>query len=166
MTRLVGVLLLLAMTALSLAVSAAPAVGAGAAADTVVRETALDQHVRRLAKQMRCLVCQGESVAASQSDFAKDVRDKIRELLQGGRSDKQVFDYFVARYGDFILYKPPFELSTWALWFGPLLMLIIGLVGLFGYLRARARAAAPVALSPEQSRRARELLGDVEEPHR
>lgn len=162
------VVLAIAITVSPAALAAAPAADAQALTQTstLVKETALDQHIRRLAKQMRCLVCQGESVAASQSGFAKDLRQQIRELLEKGRSDQEVFDYFVARYGDFILYKPPFEMSTWALWFGPLIMLVAGLIGLFAYLRIRARTRRTDALSAEQVRRARELLGEAEEANR
>lgn len=168
MKALCHVLIILAITILPTALIAVPTADAQAVTPTptLVKETALDQHVRRLAKQMRCLVCQGESVAASQSDFAKDIRQQIRELLEAGRSDKQVFDYFVARYGDFILYKPPFEMSTWALWFGPLIMLVAGLIGLFAYLRIRTRTRRTDALSAEQVQRARKLLGEVEESKR
>lgn len=169
MKRFLCVLALTAITVLPVSAVAAAEAAAGPTAkqaQTLVTESALSRHTRKIAKQMRCLVCQGETVAVSQSGFAEDVRQKIRELLKKGWSDEQIFDYFVDRYGHYILYQPPFKMSTWALWFGPLIMLVFGLVCLFVYLRARARVTATNTLSPEEAKRARQLLGEAEESRR
>jgi len=137
---------------------------AAPAAVSVVEESAIDQHVRQIAKQLRCLVCQGESVADSHAELAQDMRRKIHEKLRQGWGDEQIFDYFVARYGDFVLYRPPVKAATWLLWFGPLLMLVVGLILLFGYVRRRSRQIDTGSLSAQEAERARALLDSVEEP--
>ena len=167
MRLLICVMVLLSGMGLPAAVVAAPAASQDAAVPgvaTLVDEAAIDQHLRRIAKQLRCLVCQGESVADSQAELAQDMRRKIHEKLQQGWSDQRIFDYFVARYGDFVLYRPPVKASTWLLWFGPLLMLVVGLILLFAYVRHRSRQTTVVQLSTQDAERARALLDSVREP--
>ncbi len=171
MKALVCVLAFLAtMVTPALVAAAAPSAATDAPAAVQTREpideSALDRHTHKIAEQLRCLVCQGETVADSHATLAQDMRSKIREKLQQGWSDKQIFDYFVARYGDFVLYRPPVKATTWALWFGPAIMLVLGLLFLFGYLRARARLTARDSLSPEDAERARTLLGAGEDSPR
>ena len=102
-------------------------------------DPALDARVQALAAQLRCVVCQNESVAESQAPLAADLREQIRRQLREGRSDEQVRTYMTDRYGDFVLYKPPLSERTWLLWFGPFVMLALGGVALVRVLRARRR---------------------------
>ena len=94
-------------------------------AEPVMGDEVLQERVMKLAGELRCLVCQGESLAESHSDFAKDMLVKIRELIQQGKTNQQVKDYLVARYGDFILYRPPFSGITAYIWVAPF---VLGLV--------------------------------------
>ena len=89
-------------------------------------DPALEARARHLQRQLRCLVCQGESVDDSNSDFSADVRHLVREQMAAGKSDQQIQDFLVARYGDFILMKPPLQADTWLLWLAPFLVLGIG----------------------------------------
>ncbi|WP_224078759.1 cytochrome c-type biogenesis protein [Cupriavidus laharis] len=118
----------------------------------------LDARVHTLSEQLRCLVCQNQTLADSNADLAVDLRRQIREQLRQGASDEAVKQYLVQRYGDFVLYKPPLKPLTWLLWFGPLLLLIAVLAGLS---RARSRRAAPAApLDDAERRRLAELLDE------
>ncbi len=102
-------------------------------------DPALDAHLQTLASQLRCVVCQNESVADSQAPLAVDLREQIRRQLREGRSDEQIRRYMTERYGDFVLYEPPLSSRTLLLWFGPMLMLAIGGATLVRLLRARKR---------------------------
>ena len=93
-----------------------------------------------LAEELRCLVCQNQTLADSHADLAVDLRQEIRELMQKGQSDEEVKRYLVARYGDFVLYRPPLKSSTWLLWFGPAVLLVGGLF----YFRRMERTFADV----------------------
>jgi len=101
-------------------------------------------------------VCQNESLAGSRSDLAMDLRREIRNLIRQGKSDQEVRDFLVSRYGDFVLYRPPVKPTTWLLWGGPFVLLAGGLAGLMAFLRKRKPAEA--ALSPEDQRKAEALL--------
>jgi cytochrome c-type biogenesis protein CcmH len=127
-----------------------------------------EARMRALALELRCLVCQNQTIADSEADLASDLRKQILEQIAAGRTDAQIKDYMVARYGDFILYRPPVKNQTLVLWFGPGLVLVGGLLALFLALRRRnARIAAEAAqggLSAEDARRAQDLLSqDAEE---
>ncbi|HKU65076.1 MAG TPA: cytochrome c-type biogenesis protein [Rhizomicrobium sp.] len=97
-----------------------------AAVPETFSDPALEARARNLQRQLRCLVCQGESVDDSRSPFANDVRSLVREQIAGGKSDEQIEDFLVARYGDFILMKPPLQFDTWLLWLTPFLVLGAG----------------------------------------
>lgn len=116
----------------------------------------LEAKVMNIAEQLRCLVCQNETIAASQADLAVDLRQQIRQKLQQGQSREQIVDFMVQRYGDFVLYKPPLKGSTWLLWAGPFVLLGIALVTLAVNIRRRSSAGAP--LQADESARARRLL--------
>ena len=117
-----------------------------------------------LEQQLRCLVCQNETIAASQADLAKDLRGQIREQIKAGRTDDQIKQYLVARYGDFVLYDPPFKATTVLLWAGPFALLLGGVLVLFGYVRRRRGLVEQAsALSEEQRARAQALLREGEE---
>lgn len=111
--------LVLALLLLSGAAQAAPAPGA-------LSNPAMEMRARALQKELRCVVCQGESVDESNAPIADDIRKLIRERMSAGDSDSQIKDYLVSRYGDFILMKPPVEPNTWLLWFGPVAVLLVG----------------------------------------
>ena len=148
---------LLLGVALGWALMRAAAWPAGAqTARPMAADPALEARVLEIAHELRCLVCQNETIAASHADLAIDLRNQIREQLVSGRSEREILDYMVQRYGDFVLYNPPVKPVTWLLWGGPFVLLLAMLAWLWGMLRRR-RADAP-ALSDDEQRRARELL--------
>ncbi len=116
----------------------------------------LEKRVTGLASELRCLVCQNQSLADSNAPLAVDLRNQIREQLKGGASERDVIDFLVARYGDFVLYRPPLKATTAALWGGPFVFLALGLILLFRRI-ARRRNAAP-ELSAAERERAAKLL--------
>lgn len=116
----------------------------------------LEARVLEIAHELRCLVCQNETIAASHADLAIDLRNQIREQLLAGRSEREILDYMVQRYGDFVLYNPPVKPVTWLLWGGPFVLLLAMLAWLWTMLRRRG--STPAALSADEQRRARELL--------
>jgi cytochrome c-type biogenesis protein CcmH len=105
-------------------------------------DPALEARVMRVSAELRCLVCQNETIAASNAELAVDLRNQVREMLRSGQTEKQVFDYMTARYGDFVLYRPPLKSTTAPLWFGPPILLAAGLAGLWWLLRRRSRLPA------------------------
>jgi len=122
----------------------------------------LEARVLEVAGELRCLVCQNETLAASQSGLAADLRKQIAQQLQAGRSPAQIRDYMVERYGDFVLYRPPFQATTALLWLGPFALLVGALVFLLRTLARRSRSAVPAALSADERRRVRRLLDNEE----
>ncbi len=104
----------------------------------------LEARVMALSAELRCLVCQNETIAASHADLAVDLRNQVREMLRSGASDAQVMTYMTERYGDFVLYRPPLKSTTALLWFGPALLLVGGMGTLWWVLHRRSR------LAPEQ----------------
>ncbi len=119
-----------------------------------------NQRAMALASQLRCLVCQNQSIAESNASLALDLRTQIREQIAQGKSDSDITAYMVARYGDFVLYKPPLKATTLLLWFGPPLLLLIGLILLIRYMSKRRARIAASPLSEDERRTARELLSD------
>ena len=139
------------------------AISVGAAPDTAtpaVADPALEARVLKLSEVLRCLVCQNQSIAESNADLAQDLRGQVREQLSAGRSEQQVLDYMVARYGDFVLYEPPMRISTLLLWAGPAVLAITGIGFLLLRLSRRSHETAP-QLDAAHRDRARALL---EEP--
>jgi cytochrome c-type biogenesis protein CcmH len=122
----------------------------------VAEDAALDRRVANLAHEMRCLVCQNQTIAESNAPLAVDLRNQIREQLAAGKSEEQVVDYMVARYGDFVLYRPPLKATTILLWVGPFAFLVAGFYFLLRFLRRR-QVPAP-RLSAEERSRAAKLL--------
>jgi cytochrome c-type biogenesis protein CcmH len=120
----------------------------------------LEAEVLRISHELRCLVCQNETIAASNADLALDLRAQIREQLKAGRSEREILDYMVQRYGDFVLYKPPVKPVTWLLWGGPFVLLAAMVAWWWRGLRRRATLAEAAPLSDEDRRRARALLGE------
>lgn len=119
-------------------------------------DPALDKRVRTLAHELRCLVCQNQTLADSNAPLAIDLRDQIREQLGAGKSERDVIDFMVARYGDFVLYRPPFKASTAALWLGPFVLLALGAWILLRRVRRR-RLAEPQLTDAEHARAAKLL---------
>ena len=119
--------------------------------DEMLKDPALEARARHLGQELRCLVCQNESIDDSNADLARDLRKIVRERLTAGDSDQQIIDFLRARYGDFVLLKPPFEPATWALWLTPPAVLLIA--GTLVLLAARRRAEpAPRPLSEDERR--------------
>ncbi len=118
----------------------------------------LEARVSALSAELRCLVCQNQSIAESNAALAVDLRNQVREQLRAGRSEAQIVDYMVERYGDFVLFRPRFKASTLALWLGPMLLLAVGLVLLYRRL-ARRRSVEEGELSEAEHARAARLLG-------
>jgi cytochrome c-type biogenesis protein CcmH len=122
-------------------------------------DPALEARARALSKELRCLVCQNESIDDSNADLARDLRRIVRERLTAGDGDPAVKRYLVARYGDFVLLEPPVKLKTYALWFGPAAVLALGALGVLVFFRRRrALPAAPPPLSADEQRRIAALL--------
>ena len=122
----------------------------------LAQDPALERRVTNLAHELRCLVCQNQTLADSNAPLAVDLRNQIREQLAAGRSERDVVDFMVARYGDFVLYRPPLKGSTILLWVGPFAFLVLGFYLLLRFLRRR-RIAAPQLSDAERSRAARLL---------
>jgi cytochrome c-type biogenesis protein CcmH len=125
-------LLLVAAALGAMAKEAAPA-----AADPV-----LEARMQAIAIELRCLVCQNQTIADSHADLAVDLRNQVREMLRQGKTDREIIDYMTARYGDFVLYRPPVKGTTMLLWFGPAVLLVGGVGILWLVLRRRSRRAA------------------------
>jgi len=132
-------------------------------AATVADDPVLEKRAMTLAEELRCLVCQNQSLADSHAELAVDLKNQIREKMKAGMSEKQIVDYMVARYGDFVLYRPPVKATTLPLWIGPFAALVAALAGLFYYLRRRRTAAAEQPLSDAEQARVQALLNTPEE---
>jgi cytochrome c-type biogenesis protein CcmH len=111
-----------------------------------------------LAKQLRCLVCQNETIADSRAGLAQDLREKLREQIAAGKSDAEIIAFMTDRYGDFVLYRPPLKATTVLLWAGPFVLLAVGLLIGWRVVRARTKAARPQPLSAADRERAERLL--------
>jgi cytochrome c-type biogenesis protein CcmH len=141
------------------AVAASSATEAALAADPVAEKRLL-----KLSEELRCLVCQNQNIADSNAELAQDLRREIRTMIGAGRSDKEIIDFMVVRYGDFVLYRPPVKGATLLLWGGPLVLLALGLFALVRYQRRRAErvAAEDKPLSADEARRAEALLKETD----
>ena len=132
-------------------------------ATPLAEDPVTEQRLIGISEEMRCLVCQNESLAGSRSDLANDLRREIRTLIKEGKSDDQIRSFMVDRYGDFVLYRPPVKPITWLLWIGPFVILLIGIAGLLTYLRRRNNAVITIALSEDDNRRIDALLKNQNE---
>ena len=138
---------------LCLSLTAYAKVAPNASADPV-----LEARMMVIAEELRCLVCQNETIAASHADLAVDLKNQIRIKLNEGQSQKQILDFMVDRYGDFVLYRPPLKTTTVLLWLGPFAMLALAVLMMVLNIRRRRRSAQPAALSDADTAKARELL--------
>jgi cytochrome c-type biogenesis protein CcmH len=121
-------------------------------------DPAVEQRLAKLSQELRCLVCQNETLADSRADLAEDLRDEIRTQIRAGKSDQEIIAFLTQRYGDFILYRPPVRPKTYLLWFGPFVLLLAGLAILFRYVKRRRDMIEEQPLSNADRRRAEELL--------
>jgi len=124
----------------------------------VAEDPEIERRMIALSEDLRCLVCQNESLAGSRADFANDLRREIREQMHANKSDKEIVDFLVARYGEFVLYRPPVKPSTMILWFGPFIFLLIGAILLVVYLKRRRNHIEEPMLSEQQRKQAESLL--------
>jgi cytochrome c-type biogenesis protein CcmH/NrfF len=131
---------------------AAPAVDSAA-------DPALEARVQRVAAELRCLVCQNQSLADSHADLALDLKNQVREQLRAGRTPDEVVTYMTDRYGDFVLYRPPFKTTTLLLWLGPALLLLVLVAALWRGLARQGRSAGGAPMDDEAAARAAALLG-------
>jgi cytochrome c-type biogenesis protein CcmH len=152
-----------AAASLALAFALALAAAAGAReAPPAADDPVLEKRVMALAAELRCLVCQNESLAESRADLAVDLRNQIRERMRAGASERDVVRFLTERYGDFVLYRPPLKASTALLWFGPLLLLLVAAAVLFRRI-ARRQAAPRRELSEAEHARAARLLESADD---
>jgi len=150
-------LLAAVMTALCFTLPLHAREAAPLAEDPVVEKRLID-----ISGELRCLVCQNESLAGSQAELAKDLREEVRGLIKEGKTDNEVKEFLVSRYGDFVLYRPQMKPTTYVLWIGPFILLIIGLLALVSYLRKRNQVVEEAPLSEEEKKRAAALLKDAQ----
>jgi cytochrome c-type biogenesis protein CcmH len=135
-------------------------------APPAAEDPVLEKRVITLSEELRCLVCQNQTLADSNAELAVDLRDQVREMMQAGKTDDEIRDYMVKRYGDFVLYNPPMKMTTLILWVGPFVLLVAAAMALVLYLRRRERQLPAQTLTDEERQRARTLLGESsrEEP--
>ena len=114
-----------------------------AEAQPLAQDPVVEKRLNAISENLRCLVCQNESLAGSRADLAEDLRREVRYLIESGKSDQEVIDFLVSRYGDYVLYDPPFKSTTILLWVGPFVLLAGGLIGLIVFLRRRSREGLP-----------------------
>ena len=149
------VLLLLVCAALAWGKEAAP----------LAEDEVVEKRMVAISDEMRCLVCQNESLSGSHAELAQDLRREIREMIKAGKSDQQIMDFMVERYGDFVRYRPPMKATTLLLWFGPFVLLLVAVIALIRYLRsrsARLEAGGPAPLNADEKKRAEALLQQSE----
>lgn len=135
---------LLALLALVLALPAA-----AVEPNEILPDPGLEKRAREVGQALRCVVCQNQSIDDSNAELARDMRVLVRERILKGESDREILDYMVSRYGDFVLLDPPFKGTTYVLWFGPAAIAVLGLVALAGFYRRR-KAAAGEETTPEE----------------
>lgn len=126
----------------------------------VAEDPEIEKRMLALTMDLRCLVCQNESIADSRADFSNDIRREIREQIKANKSDQEIIQFLVDRYGDFVLYNPPMKPTTILLWFGPVILFMIGLGSLIVYLRRRRVQIEEVSLSQSQLEQAEALLNE------
>jgi cytochrome c-type biogenesis protein CcmH len=120
----------------------------------------VEARLKHLAVELRCLVCQNQTLADSNAPLAEDLRREVREMIAKNMSDKEIIDFLTARYGDFVLYRPPLKATTTLLWVGPFVLLTVGATALVITLRRRANKVVDVPVTDEEHRRVEQLLAE------
>lgn len=139
-------------------------VALGNEAAPLAEDPVVEKRMVAISEELRCLVCQNESLAGSRAELAQDLRREIRTMIKQDKTDAEIMDFMVSRYGDYVRYRPPMKASTVLLWFGPFALLVGGVIALVVYLRRRggnAEVAAEATLTAEQRRQAEALLNQV-----
>jgi cytochrome c-type biogenesis protein CcmH len=152
------------LSAALLAVALAAGAAQAAEAPSVAEDPALEKRVMEIGQELRCLVCQNQTIADSNAGLAVDLKNQVREQLKAGKSEAEIIDFMVQRYGDFVLYRPPVKATTVLLWAGPFALLAAGAIG--GFLIVRRRRSLPPAadqMTEAQRRKAAQLLQDEPE---
>ena len=128
----------------------------------LAEDPVVEQRLVLIAEELRCLVCQNESLAGSRAELAMDLRREVRTLIKSGKSDAEIKEYLVSRYGDFVLYRPPVKPTTWLLWFGPLLLLLGAAWMLIGIIRRNQNQKDTPQLDASQRAKAQALLQETD----
>ena len=128
----------------------------------LAEDPVVEQRLITIAEELRCLVCQNESLAGSRADLAMDLRREVRTLIKAGKSDAEIKEFLVSRYGDFVLYRPPVKPTTWLLWFGPLLLLIGAIWLLVSIIRRNQKQKKSPVLDAAQRAKAQALLQETD----
>jgi cytochrome c-type biogenesis protein CcmH len=162
--RAIRLVVLLSLGMVSLVASTLPC--RAVLPDEMLQDAALESRARTLSQELRCVVCQNQSIDDSNAPLARDLRILLRERLQSGDSDRQAVDFIVARYGNFVLLKPPFQWNTLLLWIGPFLILLIAGLGFGRYVGASAAKSADASplLSEKELKRVEIMLKDGSSP--
>ena len=126
-----------------------------------IEDPAVEQRMKHLTKELRCLVCQNETLADSQAPLAEDLRREIREQIKAGKTDQEILAYATQRYGDFVLYNPPVKATTYLLWFGPFVLLVGATAFLYRYVKRRRDLIEAKPLTEQERQRAEKLLKEV-----
>jgi cytochrome c-type biogenesis protein CcmH len=127
-------------------------------AESMAKDPVLEARVMEVSEELRCLVCQNQTIADSDADLAVDLRNQVREMLAAGKTEKEIIDFMVQRYGDFVRYRPPMKSTTYLLWFGPFILVALGLLILIYNLKRRQKLTDEAELSEEDHRKVQELL--------
>ena len=131
-------------------------------AQSMAADPEMEKQVNDIAKELRCLVCQNQTIADSHADLAVDLKNQVRQMVASGKTQKEIVDYMVQRYGDFVRYRPPVKPTTYLLWVGPFILLIAGVILLVSNLRKRKQVIADAPLSADENERLKSLLsGDA-----
>jgi cytochrome c-type biogenesis protein CcmH len=157
MYKFISKLILFAVVTFSLSAAAAPI-------ETFKFDSPETEKVfHKLSEELRCLVCQNQNIAESNADLAKDLRLEIYNMLSDGKSEDEIVDFMVQRYGDYVLYRPPFNPMTWLLWFGPAIVFAFGLVYVVRLMKSQSSKAQVESLSDEEIRRIKNLHAEQDD---
>jgi cytochrome c-type biogenesis protein CcmH len=126
------------------------------------QDPVVEARMVHISEELRCMVCQNESLASSHAELAGDLREEVRSLIRQNKTDDEIKAFLITRYGDFVLYRPTVKPMTWALWFGPFALLLAALTAMVMYLRQRQRQAPQACWTEEQLKKAERLLKDGE----
>jgi cytochrome c-type biogenesis protein CcmH len=129
-------------------------------ASPMAEDPVVEARLVHISQEIRCLVCQNESLSSSRAELADDLRREVRDLIRTNKSDQEIKDFLVSRYGDFVLYRPEVKPLTWVLWFGPFVALLMAAIFMWVYLRQRRATVKPHVLSEAERARVEQLLKD------